>query len=586
MDGPSSVSGAGGDRPGTALDATVRTRLDRVLGELREHAEEWARLPVAAKLQMVWESRACLGREAERWVDASVAGKRIDPASPWVGEEWASGPWALAAGLTGYLETLESLASGDLPAMKGLRSGPGGRLIVPVFPRTVFDRLLMNGITAEVWMQPGVTADTLPEHTASFYERHEPDGAVALVLGAGNVNSIAPMDALDRLLAHGEVVLVKMNPVNDYLADILEAVFEPFVTGGFLRIVSGGAEVGAYLTGHSEIDHIHITGSARTHDVIVFGSGEEGRERRRRGEPLLEKPITSELGGVGPVIVVPGPWSDADLRYHAENVATMKLHNSGANCVAAQVLVLAEAWDRRGAFLDELRRVMATLPPRPAYYPGSAERQQRLVEGHPDAERFAGDVPRTLIAGLDPDGDDPCFTTEAFGPVLAETSLPGGDPAPFLANAVDFCNQRLDGTLGATILVHPTTARQLGDRLDRALADLRYGSIGVNIWNAVAFLIAQAPWGAYPGHTLEDIGSGIGVVHNTFLFDRTEKSVVRGPFWPFPRSWAHGDRSLLPKPPWFVSNRTAGETLRRLTRFATAPGWRHVPGIFASALRG
>jgi len=581
---PGPATGAG--RADGGVEVSEWTRLDRELRELRGHAEEWARLPVAAKLQLLWETRVNLGEQAERWVAASVAGKGIDPESPWVGEEWASGPWALASGIDGYLETLEALASGELPELKGPRKGPGGQLVVPVFPRTVSDRLLMSGVTAEVWMQPGVTADNLSEHMASFYRRHEPEGGVALVLGAGNVNSIAPMDALDRLVAHGEVVLVKMNPVNDYLTDILTAVFEPFVAGGFLRVVSGGAEVGAYLTRHPEVDHVHITGSARTHDAIVFGPGAEGRARRLRGEPLLEKPITSELGGVGPVIVVPGPWSDADLRFHAENVATMKLHNAGANCVAAQVLVLPAAWDRRDAFLDELRRVMASLPPRPAYYPGSAERQQRLVKGHPEAERFAGDVPRTLIPGVDPDGDDPCFTAEAFGPVLAETSLPGPDAASFLGNAVKFCNERLDGTLGATILVHPNTARSLGDRLDSALADLRYGSIGVNIWNAVAFLLAQASWGAFPGHSLEDIGSGIGVVHNTLLFDRPEKSVVRGPFRPFPRSWAHGDTSLLPKPPWFVTNRTADETLRRLTRFAIAPGWRHIPGIFASALRG
>src|SRR5260221_3224460 len=50
-----------------------------------------------------------------------------------------------------------------------------------------------------------------------------------------------------------------------------------------------------------------------------------------------------------------------------------------------------------------------------------------------------------------------------------------------------------------------------------AVEDLRYGAIGLNVWNAVAFLLAQATWGAYPGHTLDDIQSGIGVVRNSFL---------------------------------------------------------------------
>ena len=54
--------------------------------------------------------------------------------------------------------------------------------------------------------------------------------------------------------------------------------------------------------------------------------------------------MTSELGGVGPTIVVPGPWTDADIEFQAEHILTMKLHNAGSNCVAAQVLVLPREW--------------------------------------------------------------------------------------------------------------------------------------------------------------------------------------------------------------------------------------------------
>jgi acyl-CoA reductase-like NAD-dependent aldehyde dehydrogenase len=338
---------------------------------------------------------------------------------------------------------------------------------------------------------------------------------------------------------------------------------------------------------HPGIDEIHITGSTHSHDAIVFGTGPEGEARRRRGQPLLAKPISSELGGVGPAIVVPGPWSPADIRYQAENLVTMKLHNGGCNCVAAQVLVLPREWEQREALLAEIRRLFAELPPRRAYYPGAADRWRSAIEAHPEAERFAGEVPRTLIAGLDPqNAGEMCFNTEFFGAVLGETSLPGTDAASFLDAAVEFCNTRLDGTLGASLLVHPHTQRELGDRLEQALARLRYGAIGVNVWNASAFLVAQCPWGAYPGNPLEDVGSGRGLVHNSFLLDSTEKTVIRGAFYPFPRSWAHGDASLLPRPPWFVTNHTAATTARRVAAFAVHPGWRHLPGIFLSALRG
>ena len=87
-------------------------------------------------------------------------------------------------------------------------------------------------------------------------------------------------------------------------------------------------------------------------------------------------------------------------------------------------------------------------------------------------------------------------------------------------------------------------------------------------------------------HTLEDVQSGIGVVHNALLIDGVERTVVHGPFRPAPRSVFHGELSLSPKPPWFVDNKMAASTGKRLTEFAAAPGWLALPGIFASALRG
>ena len=74
--------------------------------------------------------------------------------------------------------------------------------------------------------------------------------------------------------------------------------------------------------------------------------------------------------------------------------------------------------------------------------------------------------------------------------------------------------------------------------------------------------------------------------NNALLIDDTERTVVYGPFRPAPRSLRHGEMSLTPKPAWFVSNKTAATTGRRLTEFAYQPKWQGLPAIFASALRG
>ena len=156
----------------------------------------------------------------------------------------------------------------------------------------------------------------------------------------------------------------------------------------------------------------------------------------------------------------------------------------------------------------------------------------------------------------------------------------------FLEAAVDAANHRLRGTLGANIVIHPRTRRSLGSEFETLVAGLRYGSIGINSWSGVAFLLPHATWGAFPGHPLDDVQSGRGVVHNALLISGSERTVVTGPFRPSPRSLVHGELSIAPKPPWFVDNRTAATTGRRLARFAARPRLRALPGIFASALRG
>ena len=187
-------------------------------------------------------------------------------------------------------------------------------------------------------------------------------GKIGLVLGAGNVASIAPLDCLHKLLVEHQVVLLKMNPVNDYLIDFLRPALRPLIEFGALRIVRGGADVGAYLCNHDLVDDIHITGAAASHDAIVWGPGEEGRKNKAAGTPRNSRRITSELGGVAPTIVVPGPWSNADIAYHAELIATQKLNNSGFNCIACQMLVLPEGWDKSDALLAALEKVMQKAP--------------------------------------------------------------------------------------------------------------------------------------------------------------------------------------------------------------------------------
>ena len=567
-------------RPQSDLAADRRRELDVAIATLNERAPAWLELPLERKIELAESALEGTLRVAERQVAAALAAKGLDPDSPRAGEDWFAGPYIQVRTLRLLIQTLERIRThGEVRVPSRLvRRLSNGQIAARVFPDGLLDSLLYYGFTADVWMEPGVTRDNLAEHVGMVYRDSDPRPGVSLVLGAGNVASIPTLDAIHKLYAEGRVVLLKLNPVNEYLGPLIEESFADLIEAGFLALAYGGGAVGSYLCHHEGVDDVHITGSARTHDLIVFGGGAEGARRKRENRPLLDKPITSELGNVSPIIVLPGEWSDADLDFHAENLATQMTQNGGFNCNAAKVIVTWRDWPQRRQLLGRLRGALTRLPARPAYYPGAEERFERFTAAYPAAERLGvrrpGVVPPALVTGLSPDDDGPAYAEESFCSFTVETPLAGAGPREFLHSAVAFCNERLYGTLNAGLVVHPQTRRELDGAVERAIAELRYGSVAVNHWPAMSYGLGSTPWGAFPGHPLNDVQSGRGFVHNTWLFERPQKSVVDGPF------------RVLPKPAWFVTHTAAAAVGRELASLEADRSLLRLPAIFWNALSG
>src|SRR6266571_3963938 len=566
-----------------SISPSTREEMDAAVQTLRSHKDEWVALSIRERIGILDELIKGFAVIAKRWVAVCLSAKGIAADAPAAGEEWGAGAYPVLKNLRQLRLTLTDIEAYGHPRIPGpVATRPGGQVVARVFPQTTYDRLFFSGVTADIWMEPGVTAEELPQTQAIAYQHKQHEGKVALVLGAGNVSSIGPMDILYKLFVEDQVVVFKTNPVNAYLGPLIEESFRALVEPGFLRVVYGGAAEGAYLCNHPGIDEIHITGSDKTFDAIVFGPGAEGAKRKADRQPLLTKRITGELGNVSPVIVVPGPWSVSDLAYHAEHIATMLTNNAGFNCNATRVILQHAGWAQRDQLLGGIRRVLAQVPTRNAYYPGAKERQHAFVATHPEAEQFgtpqSEHLPWTLIAGVDPQNtDDMCFSTEAFCGLFAETALDAANVAEYIDNAVVFANEHIWGTLNATILVHPRSLKHpaIAAAVERAIANLRFGTVGVNYWAGTGFTLGTTTWGAFPGHDLHNIQSGNGVVHNTLMFSRPQKTVLRGPF-----------RSI-PTPAWFVTHgRTASKVFPKLVSFEASPSLWKVPGILWSATVG
>jgi aldehyde dehydrogenase (NAD(P)+) len=558
--------------------------LDTVLAEVGRGEAIWAATPVARRRELLTRVHALTGRYAQAWVDAAAGIKGLPAGSQLRGEEWLSGPYATLGGVAALIDSLRALENGGSP-VDGFAFGraPGNRVTVKGFPHTVFDRILLNGYSSEVWMQPGIDEATVRQRAGLAEREPTATQGICVVLGAGNISSIPPLDVIYELYASNRVVVLKLNPITDPLFTVFSQIFEPLIDLGVLRIVTGGADVGTYLVHHPDVAHVHMTGSAATHDAIVFGTGADGAQRKSERRPLLTKGITSELGGVSPTIVLPGPWSAADLRYQAEHVVTQRLHNGGYNCIASQVVIMSSDWAQKDEFLAEIRSALTRAPARPAYYPGSDQRVADALAAYPTAEKIGPG--RVLVQPVDAKDREYLLSTELFAPVFGVIELPGTGQA-FLNGAVRTANDDFIGTLGINLIARPSTLRELGSGFDDAIAQLHYGCIAINAWTGVGFGTATATWGAYPGNTVDDVQSGIGVVHNALLLENAERTVVRGPFRPSPRSLVNGELSISPRPPWFVTNRTAATTGQALTEFAAQPSWARLPKIFASALRG
>lgn len=513
------------------------------------------------------------------WIDAGARGKQCPNRIDVMAEELLSGP-LIAVRLLRLLEQSFSdlLLYGHtrLPQAEALpyERRIHGKSMLPIFPTlSLWDRLIFRGISADAILME--RAEPRKRHSDLYRQLQDTSvSKISLVLGAGNVSSVPFSDAIHKSLVCGHQVILKMNPVNAYLKPIFERAFAPLFQEGLLVAIEGDSQVGQALVDHPDVDDVHLTGSAHTHDRIVWG--DDPREilaRKEAGTPRLTKPVTSELGNVSPWIIVPGVYSTKELTSQAMHLAASITNNAGFNCLATRVIVTCQNWPQRREFLRLLQQNLQSIPKRPAYYPGALERYRRFTQTNIDPDD-SGCLPYRLLESQSIDENPLVFQEESFTCVCVETPLASQTASEFLDEAVALCNLRLPGTLCASVSFPKLFVEQKRRIISQALGTLRYGCVSVNQWSALAYSLLTPPWGGAPGASLEDAQSGIGQVHNTYLLERVEKTVLYGPLVNFP------------KPVWFPGHRNALRVGRELIGLYHQPSNYRLMKLFQHALIG
>lgn len=523
--------------------------IDRFISTLRTKSKEFNSINNIQLASMLDETISNIKEVSYFWATICSDNKGTTR-TPAEGEEWLGGPFASVLATQYYIKSLTN--DDDLDEGNFNNSENSYK----VFPNNFIERITFPFINAKVYFNKSMSFEDINKFRG-FSKRYDIEPSITLVLGAGNFSSIPYLDVLYHLITRRSVILLKLNPVNDYLKPVFEKVFKNFIERGYIIVTNGNINESKYMAAHPGINHIHLTGSDKTYEDIVYGRELTGNERSIKTVPKVNsKPITSELGNVTPIIIHPGKWSTSDIKYQARKIVTGKLNNNGFNCIAAQVVVLPDGWGHTETLIKYVKYYMNKAKDRKAYYPDSIERLTKL-EKDKSYERVNSLSCTTPHLTREIKAYNKYELDEVWSSTIYFRKIAYSNAEDYVKKATDYCNNELWGNLGVSVIIKDHNNKFNKHITNSYIENLRYGTIAINEWAAIGYIIPQLPWGGFPGNKDNDIQSGQSFVHNSMLFESPLKGIVETKF----------RISRLIDPPWFITNNKSRRLFMNLTYF-------------------
>ncbi len=267
------------------------------------------------------------------------------------------------------------------------------------------------------WARPRRVAVPYPFWPARAWEEPVPKGVIGIMAPWNYPVQLALIPVVDAIAA-GNRVAVKPSEAVPRTAALIAEVLEAALGPEMAATVQGGPLVAADFAAQPW-DHLMFTGGTETGRKVALAAARN----------LV--PLTLELGGKCPAVVLPG----ADLAVAAKDILAGKAVNAGQTCIAPDtVLLIGHAPE---AFAAACRASGIALPESGIASPAQAARLDRLGEGVA-LERLGPDGPgrQRALALAQPDAGSPLLWEEIFGPVLAV------QPVPDLAAAIAWIRGR------------------------------------------------------------------------------------------------------------------------------------------------
>ena len=243
------------------------------------------------------------------------------------------------------------------------------------------------------WMKPRRRSVPLPIGLGRARVIPQPLGVVG-ILSPWNYPLMLALTPVAGALAAGNRVMVKPSELTPSVTTLIAEILAEALPSDRAAVISGGTEIGAAFAS-LPFDHILFTGSERIGRKVMAAAAEN------------LTPVTLELGGKSPALILPG----ADLGEAALDIAYGKFTNAGQTCVAPDyVLVPRGAMDE---FLDRLERAVA------AYFPAGQESStMSAVFGEAGRRRQTALRAEAAAAGVTLRELGPSVPGLAFGPTV------------------------------------------------------------------------------------------------------------------------------------------------------------------------
>lgn len=276
------------------------------------------------------------------------------------------------------------------------------------------------------------------DHTSSI--RREAAGVVATITPWNYPLQMAVWKVIPALAAGCTVVIkpAELTPLTTLtLARLAKQAGLP---DGVLNVVTGaGADVGAALAGHRDVDVVTFTGSTAVGRRVMVAAAAHGHRTQL------------ELGGKAPFVV----FDDADLDAAVHGAVAGSLINSGQDCTAAtRAIVATNLYDDFVAGVADLMGKVVVGDPQdpdtdlgPLISFAHRDKVAGIVARAPDQGArviIGGSAPElpgayylpTLLADVGEDSE--AYRDEIFGPVLTVRRHDGDDDALRQANDTDY----------------------------------------------------------------------------------------------------------------------------------------------------